>query len=144
MLSEEQGVTPQCGDGRAALEILADRPLGNGSPAVCDMSPPNVGGVPAVPSLDFASSQATNAINDLACRFDLHPVSTRSCTLDERGNFAFVHDSPGDRAQMQYCSARPVLNAEAAFPLGLTRLRLRIKDNAGNVGNQVEIAILIH
>lgn len=146
MLTEDRGNTAQCGDGRAAIAILADRPLGNGSPAVCDMSPPNLGGVPAVPSLDFSNPQATNAINDLACRFDLHPVSSRACTLDERGNFSWVRNTvnAADRTQMQYCSARPVLNAETAFPLGLTRLKLQIKDVAGNVGNQVEIAILIH
>src|SRR5262249_37056916 len=55
-----------CPSGRAAVQILADRPLGNGSPAVCDTTPPNIGGVPAVPSLDFGASQmVTDAINDL-------------------------------------------------------------------------------
>jgi hypothetical protein len=141
----ESGPTPQCAGGRAALGILADRPFGNGSPEVCDDHLPNPGGVPAVVSLSFMDPQATDAINDLACRFDIHPVSANACTLDELGNFRWVRDRPNDsvKSLIQYCSARPVLGAELALQSGLTRLKLQILDDAGNPGNQAEIAIMI-
>jgi hypothetical protein len=141
----EQGPTAQCFDGRAALGILSDRPLGNGSPAVCDNTFPVLGGVPAVMSLDFMDPFATDAINDLACRFDLHPATTNACTLDELGNFRWVRDRANDpvKSVMQYCSARPVLGAELALQAGLTRMRLQIKDEMGNPGNTAEIAIQI-
>ena len=43
---------------------------------------------------------------------------------------------------MQYCSA-PVLGLELGLQPGLTRLKLQIRDNAGNVGNQAQIAIQV-
>jgi hypothetical protein len=138
--------TGPCGDGRAAVQILADRPLGNGSPAVCDTTPPNVGGVPAVPALDFGASQmVTDAINDLGCRFDTHPTSQTACTLDELGNPAYVHDGTGGdpvKSTLQYCSV-PVVGSELAFPSGLTRLKAQVEDSAGNIGSQAQIAVQV-
>ena len=133
--------TGGCGSGRAGVQILASRPLGNGSPAVCDTTPPTIGGVPAPrPDLQFDGSQAvTDAINDLACRFDLHPATETACTLDELGNNAFV--APATLDTRQYCT--PVVGSELTFPSGITRLKLQIKDTSGTVGNQAEIAILV-
>lgn len=133
-----------CGDGRAAMEIIADRPLGNGSAAVCDIHPPNTGGVPAVPALDFGLPQATDPINDLACRFEIHAPSTEACTLNEQGIPGWVRNDPGDpvKSSMQYCS-QLVLGGQYPFPSGLTRLKLQIQDASGNVGNQAQIAIQV-
>jgi hypothetical protein len=126
---------------RASLQIIANRPLGNGSTAVCDTTAPNIGGVPAVSSLLFDPSQATsNAINDWACRFDVHNTTTTACTFDELGNFSFV--SPPVAGMLQYCSV-PVVGADIAFPAGLTRLKVQLADAAGNIGNQAQIAISI-
>jgi len=126
-----------------AFRLIADRPLGNGSPAVCDTTPPFIGGVPAVPSLMFdGSQQVMDAIDDLACRFEsFNPPSAQSpsgCTLDQNGNFKFV-DS---RSTLQYCPIQ-VVGADIAFPSGLTRLKVQLRDSAGNLGNQVQIAISI-
>lgn len=133
------GMGVGCGNGPAAVQIIANRPLGNGSQAVCDTALPNIGGVPAVASLSFDGSAAViNAINDLACRLDIHNTTQTACTFDELNNFRFV------RAQttLQYCSA-PVVGADIAFPRGLTRLKAQLQDSSGNIGNQVQIAIRI-
>ena len=135
-----------CSDGRSAVQILADRKLGNGSAAVCDVAGlPHPGGVPAVPSLMFGSSQmVSDAINDLACRFDTHPTSDTACTFDALGNYSFVRTGVGDNVKttLQYCSA-PVVGSELTFSQGLTRLKVQLEDVAGNVGNQVEIAVQV-
>jgi hypothetical protein len=140
-ISGGESLQPLCADGRAAVQILADRALGNGSPAVCDTEPPNIGGVPAVPSLLFDPTQmVSDAIDDLACRFDNHQPSMFACTLDDLGNPAFVNS----KTTQQYCTA-PVLGAELAFKSGITRLKVQVQDGTpstnGTVGNQVEIAV---
>ncbi len=136
---------PGCQSGVASVQILANRPLGNGSPAVCDTTEPNIGGVPGVSSLTFDGSPAVNdAINDLACRFDSHETSATACTFDELGNFAYVRDRPGDpvKSTLQYCNV-PVVGSEIAFPSGLTRLKVQLVDSSGNIGNQAVIAIRV-
>jgi hypothetical protein len=140
------GLSGACDDGVAALKIIADKPFGNGSPAVCDDGPLGeepLGGVPAVPSLDFAQAPS-GTINDLACRFDVHPNSMVACTLDEGGNFRYVLDRQGDPvvSSIQFCSS-PVLGLELALQPGLTRLMLQLKDEARNLGNLAEIAIQV-
>jgi hypothetical protein len=140
-------LNPPCAaDGRAAVQILADRPLGNGSTEVCDISPPNdIGGVPAVQSLIFDGSQTvTDTIDDFACRFELHPSTDVACTLNDMNNFSFI-SNPVDfdyREVRQYCTF-PVVGKEIAFQHGITRLKVQVEDNAGNVGNQVEIAVRV-
>lgn len=137
-----------CANGRAAPQIIASRTLGNGSPAVCDVGPLGqapIGGVPAVPSLSFAQSAATdNAIADLGCRLDVHPSSNVACTFDELGNFKFVRDRMGDpvKSTIQYCSV-PVFGSEIALPSGITRLKAQIQDVNGVTGSVVEIAISV-
>jgi hypothetical protein len=136
---------PPCNDGRAAVQILADRPLGNGSSAVCDTSGPNAGGVPAVPSLIYDDTQMVDdAIVDLACRFEIHQTSDVACTLNDLNNFAFVRGRDGDvvTTDRQYCTV-PVVGHEIAFQHGITRLKVQVEDSAGNVGNQVEIAVRV-
>ena len=135
---------PPCVD-RASIQLLSDRPLGDGSVAVCDTTPPDIGGVPAVPGLDFSPAQSTtNAINDLACRFDVHLTSETACTFDELGNFSFVRNRAGDpvRTTTQFCSA-PAVGQEISFKSGVTRLKVQLLDVAGNVGNSAELAVRV-
>ncbi|MEO8601434.1 MAG: hypothetical protein ABI629_02550 [bacterium] len=131
--------------GRAAPQILADRPLGNGSAAVCDTAPPMLGGVPGVMSLDFDGQTATDAINDLACRFDVHNSFDLACTFNDLGNFSFVRyfgvGSPNN-STVQYCSV-PAIGQALALKSGQTHLKARISDAAGNVGNTVEIVVRV-
>src|SRR6266404_4813840 len=57
---------------RPDLEIEVSHPLGDGSTAVCDRSRPKIGGIPAVNPPSFKESQeVADAMNDLACRFDV-------------------------------------------------------------------------
>jgi hypothetical protein len=140
------GLSGACDDGVAALKIISDKPLGNGSGEVCDDGPLGeepLGGVPSVPSLDL-NVAPSSTINDMACRFDVHPNSMVACTLDEGGNFRWVRDREGDPvvSSIQFCSA-PVLGLELALPSGLTRLKLQLKDEARNLGNQAQIAIQV-
>ncbi len=141
----QNSLAGQCQNGRSAAQLIFGRALGNGSAAVCDTSPPNIGGVPAVASLTFDQSpMVTDAINDIGCRLDTHPTTEGACTLDELGNYSWVHYVLGDptNTTMQYCSA-PVVGSELSFSSGITRVKLQIQDNAGNVGNQAEIAIRV-
>ena len=126
----QDGVTRDvilCNGPRADLEIQVDRPLGNGSTAVCDFGGSMPGGVPAINPANFANtSQIDDIINDFACRFDTHSASNLACTLDALGNFSFANNL----TFIQYCSA-PVVGSEAAFPSGDTRVTVRLR--AGSV-----------
>ena len=55
-----------------------------------------------------------------------------------------MRDREGDPvvSSIQFCSA-PVLGLELALPSGLTRLKLQLKDEARNLGNQAQIAIQV-
>jgi len=136
----------QCGDiglPLAAVQVISNRPLGNGSAAVCDVGPlPDfpIGGVPAVASFTYDNSPSTNnAILDFACRFDVHKTSDTACTFDALDNYSFVHQFP---ATKQYCSV-PAVGGEIAFKSGMTRLKVRIEDAAGNMGNEAQIAVSV-
>jgi len=124
---------------RPDLQILASRPLGNGSPAVCDTGRPppfgSGGGIPGFSHLGFApTSEVTAALWDFACRFSVQPSAEEACTLDRFGNFAFL----GEGTTIQYCDQ---VSAVAAFPKGDTILRARLRDVAGNFGPAAEIVV---
>jgi hypothetical protein len=113
---------------RSDLEIISDRDLGNGSPAVCDRMKPNIGGVPAVkPSTFDFTQKVSDAINDFACRFETFNESDFSCTMTPNGDYKFV----GTGTTEQYC----LLVAKAyGFPEGITTLSVRLRDTNGNPG----------
>lgn len=138
------GSLQDCSNGRSSLELIADRSLGNPTAAVCDTTPPNFGGVPGVPSLDLSSAQATDPINDLACRFESHQPTSDACTLNKHGIPGYVRDDQGDgiKSVIQYCS-QLVLSGQYPFPSGLTRLKVQVQDGRGNLGNQAQIAVQI-
>jgi hypothetical protein len=114
---------------RPDLEIETNRPLGDGSPAVCDAHPPKFGGVPAVNPPSFAENpQVTAAINDLSCRFETFIESNASCTVDKNGDFSFVRPK---ETQVQYCM---VVARAWNFPEGETLVSVRLRDQEGNPG----------
>jgi len=121
------------------LQVLVSRPLGDGSPAVCDDGPlPPIGGVPATKPTAFGGSQAiANAINDLGCRFDSRGSSTQACTRDSFGVYAFTANST-----IQFCTS-PGVGAELAFGIGDTIVTARVRDIAGQPGHAKSIAIRI-
>ncbi len=118
---------------RPDLEIISNRPLGDGSAAVCDRLRPNIGGIPAAKS--FAETEEiTAAINDFSCRFETHNDNESACTVNQNGDFSFV--SP-DTTQ-QFCM---VVARAWAFPVGDTILTVRVRDVQGNPGPPKQLRI---
>ena len=52
------------------MQMILSRALGNGDPAICDATPPDLGGVPATSPFLFTSTPAAlDHIHDMGCRF---------------------------------------------------------------------------
>ncbi len=114
------------------LQIVTSRALGNGSTDVCDIGPLPLplGGVPAVDPPSFGGSQfASNAINDLSCRFGARGSSGEACTRNEFQEDSFVKPT----TTLQFCTEIGV-GMEIAFPPGDTRLTVRVRDVIGQPG----------
>src|SRR5206468_2064436 len=74
---------------RPDLEIESSRDMGDGSRAVCDRRKPKIGGIPGIHPPSFAEIQrVSDAINDLACRFETFIESASSCTVTKNGDFS--------------------------------------------------------
>lgn len=122
------------------LQILASRNLGNGSAEVCDGK--TFGGVPATnPPVFSSSATAAAKINDLGCRFQDGAGLTRgrdnkddSCVADAGGIFGFVDPT----TTVQFCAS---VDRSYCFPNGDTRLVVRVRDEAENVGAPAQILI---
>jgi hypothetical protein len=121
---------------RPDLEIESNRDLGNGSLAVCDRRKPDFGGVPAIKPPSFAETQKiSNALNDLACRFEIFTESDSSCTLTKNGDYSFINKD----TTLQFC----MMVARAwNFPVGKTLLSVRLRDSQGNPGPVKQMQIL--
>ncbi|MBX3027932.1 hypothetical protein KF840_23810 [bacterium] len=126
------------------VEIIASRPLGDGSPAVCDYDPPLIGGIPAVEPLEFRDDpMVRDAIADLGCRFNdgagapLGRVgNNNACTRDAGALFNFVDPL----TELQYCL--PIAKAWA-FPVGDTIVAARVRDAGGSLSEVREIVIRV-
>lgn len=125
------------------LQVLASRPLGDGSPEVCDNALPSGGGVPAIDPPDFSPRpENIAAINDLACRFvdgegrhqGVGPGE--ACTLFPTGDYEFVNRS----STVQYCA---LVSRFFEFPLGDTILTVRLRDVLGNVGPSARMVVRV-
>ena len=128
------------------IQFIVSRPLGDGNPAVCDTSPPLLGGIPATQPFFFGDNPAVrNAIADFGCRFldGLgNPVgridSSEACTRSNESisGFSFV-----DRASsIQFCAQ---IAGAWDFPLGDTLVAVRAKDTTGTFGAPREIVVRI-
>lgn len=126
------------------VEIIASRPLGDGSPAVCDYDPPRIGGVPAVEPLEFRNDpMVRDAIADLGCRFNDgagaplgRTGNNNACTRDTGALFNFIDPL----TELQYCL--PIAKAWA-FPVGDTIVAARVRDAGGTVSGVREIVIRV-
>ncbi len=126
------------------LQVLLSRPLGNGSPEVCDKTLPNQGGVPATPSLDYNDGQTVaNAINDFGCRVDdgtgspQGRMADNACTQDPQSeDFFFVNST----TTLQFCT--PIAR-NWAFPPGSTVVEARVQDTQGNLGAAREMVVQV-
>jgi hypothetical protein len=121
---------------RPDLEIEADRNMGDGSPAVCDRTRPKIGGIPGINPPSFAETQrVSDAINDLACRFEIFTQSDSSCTLQKNGEYSFINKD----STVQFCM---IVARAWAFPPGKTLISVRVRDNEGNPGPVKRMRIL--
>ena len=127
--------------GTPDLQMIVSRPLGDGSAAVCDRQPPDIGGVPAVSPFAFDDAPAVaDAMNDLGCRADDgqgNPIArnaSAACTLNRFGEYEFV----GFDSTVQYCLQ---IAAQWAFQPGDTIVAARLRDVGGNLGAVREIVV---
>lgn len=139
---------------RPDIQILSNRAIGAGDPAVCDgelarptgtgcgASPPQLvqfGGIPAVdpPTFEPASQAVADALNDFGCRMAFF-ASDGPCTFSAAGNPRFVAaDSAG-----QFCTEGTVVGAEG-FHSGDTLLTARWRDASGSLGPARQIIVRI-
>lgn len=123
---------------RPDLQLLADRPLGNGSAAVCDTNSQTGGGVPGFGPSDFGPSQAvTDALVDLACRFTPF-FPTSPCTLNANGNEAVLTPGGLPSGSRQFCN---IVSPLIGFPSGDTKLTVQLRDRSGNLGPRQSIIV---
>lgn len=126
------------------LQIQANRPLGNGSSAVCDDPVAAPGGVPATDPVSFDETAANiTHINDFACRFvdgqgnpEARTSPQDSCVAFASGDFAFADED----STTQYCGA---INVPLAFPAGDTVVTVRLRDVDGNIGEQKQLIVRV-
>ena len=124
------------------LRVEVSRNLGDGSTAVCDNSPGDFGGVPAVDPPDFSPTAfVAAAINDFACRFEDEfgapgGRTDNSCVAFPDGRFYFVAKG----TTVQFCGS---IEKPFAFPTGDTVVTGRVSDVAGNVSQPAQIVVRI-
>jgi len=124
------------------LQVLLSRPLGDGSPAVCDKSEP-AGGVPAVPGLEFTETQGVaDAINDFGCRVSDGTAGGSRGISDPLYACTFPDDSRfvNRKTTMQFCA--PIYE-RWRFPLGSTVLKARVADVNGALGAPREMLVRV-
>jgi hypothetical protein len=117
------------------LLIEASQPLGsNPTTTVCDDSAGAFGGVPATDPPDFSLTQTVaNVINDFACRFK-DGTGTRNGRISNDACTQFPYDWPpyhfvNSTSTIQFCG---LITPPIAFPVGDTRVTVRIRDVAAN------------
>ncbi|MGH7787360.1 MAG: hypothetical protein ACRERC_10870, partial [Candidatus Binatia bacterium] len=129
------------------LQIQVTRPLGDGSPTVCDDTPPILGGVPATNPPDFSDSSPINdRMNDLACRFidGVGNKIARSCS-DSTACVLGIDGQYGclvKETTAQFCG---FMGQITAFPQGDTLVTVRLRDfPAGNFGAPRQLIIRVN
>lgn len=120
-----------------SLQIMSDRNLYNGSPAICDTQPvaQGGGGVPGFATADFAADKI-DALVDMACRFDAK-LPSEPCTLGRDGLEATITPNLPS-AGRQFCA---VVSRNIEFPSGDTVLTARVADTLGRTGPVVQIVV---
>ncbi len=130
--------------GPRGVEFLVSRPLGNGSPVVCDVAPPGIGGVPGIdPPVFTDDADVQHAIDDFGCRVNdgsggpYARPPTEACTrMEPSFEYAFV-DADSD---VQFCV--PIALAWN-FPVGDTVVAARVRDVGGAVSETREIVVRV-
>jgi hypothetical protein len=115
------------------FRIWANKPLGTGTEAVCDVGPlPNnpLGGVPGVTEAQYnpADPRVARALNDWGCRFAIHN-SSDACTIPNP--ISMESRFVSSLTSLQICS-EPVIGTPLQFPTGETTVTMQWKDTGGN------------
>jgi hypothetical protein len=114
---------------RPDLQVESNRPLGDGSPNVCE------GGVPAVEPPDFGPTQGVaNTLNDMSCNFFAITSPRLACTQDAFGSGTFLDE----RTQVQFCLQLP---RTLELPAGDTTFTVRLRDSDGNLGPAQQLSV---
>lgn len=129
--------------GTPDLQIQSTRDLGNGSAAVCDVEPPNFGGVPGIdpPRLEDPGAIA-DALNDFGCRFidgtgaPEGRSCAEACVKYDDGEFHCVN---GD-TDMQYCAA---VTMPMRFPDGDTLVTVRVRNVQDQLGPPAQLIVRV-
>jgi len=125
------------------VQVLLSQAVGSGSALVCEGE--GEIGIPGMPSLDFAPTQAVaDAVNDLGCRFDNGDMQTvgrqagdDACTKSpETFDFGFVDPT----TTIQFCA---FVASTWPFPMGDTIVAARARDTERNIGLRQEIVVRI-
>lgn len=123
---------------RPHLQLLSNRPLGNGSPAVCDTDSQTGGGVPGFNQADFGPGQdVTNALIDLACRYSPFLPSS-PCTLNQNGNQSVLTPGGLPSGSRQFCN---IVSPLIGLPLGDTEVTVQVVDTSNNIGPRQRIIV---
>jgi hypothetical protein len=125
------------------LLVQATRDLGNGSAAVCDVEPPDFGGVPGIdpPQLENPAV-VVDALNDFGCRFvdGMGNPQGRSCgeacVRFEDGEYHCMRDE----TFVQFCA---LVSALMEFPLGDTLVTARVRSPSGQLGPAQQLIIRV-
>lgn len=138
---QKAGTSLQPGDdARPDLQIESTTNMGNGSTTVCDTGPVSSGGggIPGVapPSFQDNVASITDALNDLACRFQSYTASAACTFTDASGEPRFV--TPG--ATVQFCD---FMAKTTEFPPGDSLVTVRLRDIAGNTGPTAQIVVRV-
>jgi hypothetical protein len=117
---------------RPDLQVEVGRDLGDGNRAVC-----GEGGVAGVAPAQFGPEQPiSDALNDLACRFDVATNPSVGCTNDEFGAHRFVDP----RSRVQFCLS---VSSVESFPSALTNITARLLDTVGNPGPIAQMVLRV-
>ena len=129
------------------LQIEASNPLGDGSPAVCDRSGDNRGGIPGIFPVTFDASvnpDAVNIVNDFACRF----VDGNGQPVARGPNYPCVKDAITEEygfadptSTVEFCAF--ITSVEQFPPDTATMLTVRLRDVMGNVGPPAQIIVQV-
>jgi hypothetical protein len=128
---------------RPDLQVEVSRAIGNGSTKVCDDVQGDFGGVPGINPPSYADTQAiTDALNDLACRFNDGTgtpggrFEDSACVQYPDGEFRFVDPE----ATVEFCG---FISVPLQFPAGDTIVSARVLDVNGVPGPPSQIVIRI-
>lgn len=144
-----QTVLPLDSSQRPGLQLFTSNALGPDTPPAAEvdcrsgLSLDQYGGIPGVdpPDYDDPSDTVTDALTDLACRFQATTDRESACTVDVAGRPAFLNPAGATNGIVQFCH---FVIAKSSFPAGQdTVLTVRVADTAGKLGPASEIVVHI-